>query len=86
MCTFTDQGARRQGREGKGKSFTCKGFLESGKSRPGFKEQLQAPDDQSFIHSRGKHLFLIKDLINNRVKSACDGETLSPAQTPQVFR
>jgi hypothetical protein len=37
-------------------------------------------------HSRGKHLFLIKYLINNRVKSACDGEALSPAQTPQVFR
>jgi len=37
-------------------------------------------------HSRVKHLFLIKYLINNRVRPACDGEALSPAQTPQVFR
>ena len=37
-------------------------------------------------HSRGKDLFLIKYLINNRARPACDEEALSPAQTPQVFR
>jgi hypothetical protein len=37
-------------------------------------------------HSRTKNLFLIKYLINNKVRPACDGEALSPAQTPQVFR
>jgi hypothetical protein len=32
------EGARRQGREGKGEKFHLQGFLESGKARPGFKE------------------------------------------------
>ncbi|MFZ8812966.1 MAG: hypothetical protein ACO2OU_03715, partial [Thermus aquaticus] len=42
------EGARRRGREGKGEKFHLQGFLESGKAKPGFKERLQTPDDQSF--------------------------------------
>jgi len=60
-------------------------LLGFGKARPGFKERLQTSDDQSFNIQELK-TFFDKYLINNRVKPACDGEALSPAQTPQVFR
>ena len=78
-------GRVRAGRVGKGrgKSFTCKGFQKAERLGPALKKDSSP---LMINHSRSKLLFLTKYLINNRVRPARDGEALSPAQTPQVFR